>query len=292
MKTRFLIIIGIICVLVFIPSFSYGTWREQPLEELWGQSQTIFVGNVISVQVVDVEKTIQYSEETDGVEKNIVENYTLHLDEYAIEINSFLKNPQNFDIITVREPTVSAGIYQSTIGGFELDDRVLFYVPEIDGTNQYSPESQIIRTDNQLFYFQDEFKKFASEELPSSQNYEFKTLQGASCIHDSAVCYGTFSNGTTIPVQCDYPHSCGVIPFDRHNLLPLSPLKQFKLGIPIGEMQCKEGLQLAIKKSNNNPICVKETSIEKLQLIRDYISDIVRIGLPHSLPDREVENEN
>ena len=65
-----------------------------------------------------------------------------------------------------------------------------------------------------------------------------------------------------------------------------SLLKQFKSGIPIGEMQCKEGLQLAIKKSNKTPVCIKETSVEKL-FMRDYISDIIRIGLPHSLPDLE-----
>ncbi|MCE2506759.1 MAG: hypothetical protein J4F36_09925 [Nitrosopumilaceae archaeon] len=51
-------------------------------------------------------------------------------------------------------------------------------------------------------------------------------------------------------------------------------------------MQCKEGLQLAIKKSNKTPVCIKETSVEKL-FMRDYISDIIRIGLPHSLPDLE-----
>jgi len=63
----------------------------------------------------------------------------------------------------------------------------------------------------------------------------------------------------------------------------MSPLKQFKSGIPIYEMQCKEGLQLAMKKSNDNPVCIKETSIEKLSM-RNYISDIVIIGLKHSLP--------
>ncbi|QLH07140.1 hypothetical protein [Nitrosopumilus ureiphilus] len=169
MKSRLLVIIGIVFLFLLIPSFSYGTWREQPLEELWAQSQTIFVGNVISVQVVDVEKTIQYSEETDGVEKNIVKNYTMHLDEYTIEINSFLKNPQNFDTITVREPTVSAGIYQSTIRGFEIGDHVLFYIKNLNDINTYSPESQILETENNLFYFQDEFKKFLSITSPLKQ---------------------------------------------------------------------------------------------------------------------------
>ena len=176
MKTRLLIISAIVFVVLLIPSFSYGTWREQPLEELWEQSQTIFVGNVTSVQIVDVEKTIRYSEETDGVEKNIVENYTMRLDEYTVKISNFFKNPQNFDTITVREPTVSAGIYQSTIAGYEVGDKVLFYLKNIDGTNTYSPESQKIEIDNHLYYFQDEFKKLANEK---NSNHSVAQIESA-----------------------------------------------------------------------------------------------------------------
>jgi len=67
----------------------------------------------------------------------------------------------------------------------------------------------------------------------------------------------------------------------------ISPLKQFKLGIAIDEIRCKEGLQLAIKNSNDNPVCIKETSIEKLST-RNYISDLIIIGFKHQLP--EIEN--
>ena len=66
----------------------------------------------------------------------------------------------------------------------------------------------------------------------------------------------------------------------------LPPLKQFKSGVPISEMQCNEGLELAKKKSNGNVVCVKSSSIEKL-FDRDYISDLIRIGLPHALPAME-----
>lgn len=44
-----------------------------------------------------------------------------------------------------------------------------------------------------------------------------------------------------------------------------SPLKQFKSGIPINEITCKEHLQLIIK-NNGNPACVKSESFEKLYL--------------------------
>ncbi|MCV0431838.1 hypothetical protein [Nitrosopumilus sp.] len=68
------------------------------------------------------------------------------------------------------------------------------------------------------------------------------------------------------------------LPFD-------SPLKQVKSGIPIYEMKCNEGLDLAKKKSNGALVCVKHSSVEKL-FARDYISDLIRVGLPHALPLR------
>lgn len=43
-----------------------------------------------------------------------------------------------------------------------------------------------------------------------------------------------------------------------------SPLKQFKSGISVDEVQCKEGLQLITKASNGNPACVKQEAMQKL----------------------------
>ncbi len=43
-----------------------------------------------------------------------------------------------------------------------------------------------------------------------------------------------------------------------------SPLKQFKSGIPVDEISCKENLQLMVKASNENPACVKPETAEKL----------------------------
>jgi len=54
----------------------------------------------------------------------------------------------------------------------------------------------------------------------------------------------------------------------------LSPLKQFKSGIPIGQIQCREGFQI-ITKLNKSPACVKPQSIATL-LIRGWgISDTI-----------------
>lgn len=44
----------------------------------------------------------------------------------------------------------------------------------------------------------------------------------------------------------------------------LSPLQQFKSGIPIGKIQCKEGLEMLIKSSDGSPVCIKSGNKAKL----------------------------
>jgi len=43
-----------------------------------------------------------------------------------------------------------------------------------------------------------------------------------------------------------------------------SPLKQIKAGVPSDEVKCKDGLILAIRTSNDLPICVKPDSLNKM----------------------------
>lgn len=105
-------------------------------------------------------------------------------------------------------------------------------------------------------------KKFTDVELPSSEDYEFERLTGARCDGEVALCYGTFYNGTTIPIQCDYRHSCGVVPFDNESSYQ-SPLKQFESGILVDEIQCNYNLNL-IQKYDGSPACVKYDSKQKL----------------------------
>ena len=45
----------------------------------------------------------------------------------------------------------------------------------------------------------------------------------------------------------------------------LSPLKQFKSGIPSDKIQCKEGLVQVFKKSNGYPACVKPETVSELK---------------------------
>jgi len=87
-------------------------------------------------------------------------------------------------------------------------------------------------------------KDLTSAELPSSEDYEFETMSGARCDGEISLCYGTFYNGTTMPIQCDYRHSCGIIPFDDSDVFSLSPLKQFKAGTLFSEIKCNGNLQL------------------------------------------------
>ena len=48
-----------------------------------------------------------------------------------------------------------------------------------------------------------------------------------------------------------------------------SPLKQFRSGIPIEQIQCRDGLELVIKASNSSPACLRPQSIVVL-LIRGW----------------------
>lgn len=102
-----------------------------------------------------------------------------------------------------------------------------------------------------------------SAELPSSQDYEFATVSGASCMYDSSVCFGMFSNKTVIPIQCDYSHNCGAIPSDHDGSFFPSPLKQFKSGTLADETECRETLVL-IQKNNGLPACVTLKIFDKL----------------------------
>jgi len=103
---------------------------------------------------------------------------------------------------------------------------------------------------------------FGSEKLPSSQDYEFETMTGASCDGENTLCYGTFANGTAIPIQCDYRHSCGVVPFDNNQIL--SPLKQIKSGVALVDVKCNDGKYPAYKYNRMKVACVSEETQNEL----------------------------
>ena len=140
----FLILMGFTLTIFNVsPNDAYGLWVPQSPEELLEQSETVFVGTITSVNVLEFERSNTYNVEENGVPRIVVENYTQSIDEYTVNIEEFIKNPQESHTITMLEATVGGVPGRSVaIGGFDLNDRVLFFVPRIDDEqNQYSPES-------------------------------------------------------------------------------------------------------------------------------------------------------
>lgn len=146
MKSRLLIIIGIIALFTFVfDDAVYGLWMPQSPEDLMEQSNMIFVGNVTSVNVIEFEKSSTYIATIDEIDQEVVKNYTLSLDEYTVDIEEFIKNPQDANTITVRQPTISLPGRVTGHTGFALGDRVLFYLSNhYEDGNTYGPESFLI----------------------------------------------------------------------------------------------------------------------------------------------------
>src|SRR3990172_4664993 len=136
----FLILIGFAGLFPLV-NHAYGLWIPESPDTLLEQSQTVFVGTITSVNVIEFEKSSILSIDEDGVEKQIIENYTLSLDQYTVSVEEFLKNPQNSSTMIVLQPTTSIPDRIIPIGGFAIGDRVLLYLKKIDEENIYSPES-------------------------------------------------------------------------------------------------------------------------------------------------------
>ncbi|MFN3654433.1 MAG: hypothetical protein ACK4TO_03795 [Candidatus Nitrosotenuis sp.] len=68
----------------------------------------------------------------------------------------------------------------------------------------------------------------------------------------------------------------------------LAPLKQFKSGVPIDQIQCKDRFVAAIKSSSGNPVCVKQTSLVPLML-RDW-AKITSFEITEGFFDHTIEN--
>lgn len=136
----FLIISGFVS-LIISGGQAYGLWIPQSPQELLDQSQAIFVGNITSVKILEFDKSSSYIISENGIDKEIIENYTLFLDEYTVNIEESIKNTSVPDTITILQPTIS--LPGRIIGhvGFEIGVRVLFYIQNLDDQNTYSPES-------------------------------------------------------------------------------------------------------------------------------------------------------
>jgi len=60
------------------------------------------------------------------------------------------------------------------------------------------------------------------------------------------------------------PHSIPAANYDPNIQFILPPLQLAKAGIPVDEINCKDGLKMVIKASNSSPACVKYESVDPL----------------------------
>ena len=81
-------------------------------------------------------------------------------------------------------------------------------------------------------------------------NYHLDTLNISPGEYHLKVKYGPSSSSTDIKIDFNSKY--------------WSPLKQFKSGISVSEINCKHEFQLIIKTRDNSPACVKEKTITKL----------------------------
>ncbi|MDE1763312.1 MAG: hypothetical protein KGH88_03590 [Thaumarchaeota archaeon] len=147
MKIAYLRIIIVIIALsgIFLSGISvYALWIPLTTQQLLEQTKTIFVGNITDVTPVDVQYQSQWSK--NGTLKQNVGPETMTLDQYNVHVEEFLKNPQNYNTIKVRQATVGGvPTGPSTIAGFKVGDRVVFFLPKYENQThfpmQYLPES-------------------------------------------------------------------------------------------------------------------------------------------------------
>jgi len=326
-----LILIGSVTVL---SQNADGLWVPQSPEKLLETSQTVFVGIVTSITSVEVE--YQSSITQDGTVKETVGPETMILEEYTINIEEFLKNPQESNTMKLLQATVG-GVPSgpAKISGFDIGDRVLFYVPEkgthTDFETQYSPESFKIpkQCDAKSVLEQPKISgandfKMMQDGIPLNDNFtankpikfvynkDMGTLEGKSFDVDISISKIIDKNNKQIVIQenihteskpCEWISTASweFVPttgkysmfmhttegnetggetlnriftvmaniseseFEKKlvsDVIP-PPLKQFKSGIPVDEIQCRESLVL-VTKHDGSPACVKPETKTKL----------------------------
>ena len=145
LKKYILIFLGIIFLIsTFSISDAYGLWIPSSPQELIDESKTIIVGKITDITTVEREYQTQIAR--DGTIKDKVGPEIITLEQYTVKIEEFLKNPQEIQTIKVLRATVG-GVPggPSKISGFEIGDRVLFYLPKDEKQthfpDQYLPES-------------------------------------------------------------------------------------------------------------------------------------------------------
>jgi hypothetical protein len=143
--TVILLFVGISLVLSF-SNTAHGIWIPESPHDLLENSATIFVGNITSTKVLQFEEQWSRLVSENGTNKTITENYMLNLDQYTVDVEEYLKNPQNSTKMIVSEPTIGIVDHRGGLDKFKTGDHVLFYIENLGGNNTYSPESFLIPT--------------------------------------------------------------------------------------------------------------------------------------------------
>ncbi|MGI0009916.1 MAG: hypothetical protein ACREAE_00780 [Nitrosopumilaceae archaeon] len=164
---------------------------------------------------------------------SLIENSDGITIQYDIKVEEYVKNPKPYDMISV------VGIYGTIPSSpeFDVGDRVLLLLNKEDGRYQISPLS---------------FK--AQTGCDSHQ------LLGMQTFPDEPLARGQPQGEFKIDKDCFGPMEM------PSGFWAVSPLKQFKSGIPTSEIKCKQDLQLVIKARDGSPACVKpETKIKLIE---------------------------
>lgn len=281
MKTRLLIIVGIISIAILgVSSISYGEFEKIPYSSCdlnleWEYSGWFGIPDYLSQLqrcVSNIPFTIQnaYAQESKTFEIDgfaiIFDN--LHVKEIILDWDSPYLPEGEIILDEAINGTVTIQIPKNMPRTVNLNFGSTL-VPINDQRTNIISESESACHYLVSFKFEsNDHLKFGSVSVAAG-NWEPVIIENKECNYISDKT--SSQNGSVFP---------------RHGYQLshiMSPLKQFKSGIHMNEIQCNEGLQLALKSSHKNTVCIRETSIEKL-FVRDYMSDIVSDGLKHSLP--------
>ena len=158
-----------------------------------------------------------------------------NLVQHDVKVEQYFKNPKPQQMITVYGPTAfnEDWFYPKF---FEKGQRALFYLKKVD-------DKYIIL----------EHSREATEDCDPRDMIGLSTLPSEPPVKD-------------VPTLFFDPYqTCNGYLFSPQYLKEtLSPLKQFRSGIPFDEINCKDGHVVAIKNSNGNPACVKPETKTRL----------------------------
>ena len=256
----------------------------------FAESDSVAVGTIIQKNIVDDEDSITYSIDVDFYLKN-----SQPFDLITATLNDIVVAPPQFpDVLYYNSPVFNEGdlafVYlQKNNGQYDL----LSYSFALDKQEGRGPPPDILLTKNPY----EKFFKHGDEIFFSGDVRKMELVKAAINKEPLAVKLSIFEDNDTedddqkvifsslleIDVEGTYHHSLStseILPgtydlevnygpstsMNRITIEPdlknWSPLKQFKLGISLSDIQCLSGLELIVKHSTNTPACVKsETKV-------------------------------